>query len=787
MLVTGWGASSMDLHMFYPVGELHKKNNKAYMADAHVGSRSTIDVIGLCNDGASGVACVDNLSGNDLTVRNTADHGYIADLPGAGRAIIHIDNSTISGEPLEVFFTCPDCGLDTKAYWGTSSNDFLGRGFYVGSHHSGSSHVDLQPAPESYALVASNLTGTAWRSITHATTYLHGTGLVYWVNGGSSCTPDLNVQDHQYLSNNPFVWDRNACKQGGNPGASYIMSGAVAANKWQPLTPGWNSVPAPNGKNFILTVDPGSGAKMQVRTGAKPCCVGFDGGVTNKINSGVVVHDIDRHLLIIPRNGHIPYDHPALSEMRTVRDFTRQDVYNTARLLAHSDPGDPIYHGLLYAEHGGWPPYKVREVAYTKISFEPPDNTELLLAGLTGFGWSAQETQYLLNIKGMHQGMLDSQIYDVRNDRQLLTDKGSFKLMNDTVVQREYILPWLNIRNSPVWEMYGVHLPEDRLLIVDLYATVPITKPTSLHDVYLSSIPCGDPDLDDNADLLNATARALQYTGSGYDRNLLSALFVTSTEVRLQHIYEASRTYLDYLDGVYDTGDDVHVPILPNRPYLCVTVPPNILESQYLVHGLPLASSYVSIGGTDGAAHVAGVPVGESAVLTRTVGVQSPRDGIVSLDISANIGASVGMLAHAPPITGNHTGQWANGTLIVTAGLYVGDMKVKDGKPLPLTEFTVDLYEMADEAYVNADVTDDGALNERCYGRFVTEPDDSGYVVKTFTVAAKHGDHIPVTLEISTKQDPAAPLVFNSTRCYVANTESTVMHYILNTFTVDVR
>ena len=262
------------------------------------------------------------------------------------------------------------------------------------------------------------------------------------------------------------------------------------------------------------------------------------------------------------------------------------------------------------------------------------------------------------------------------------------------------------------------------MLIVDMYATIPIVKPTHLSETYLSAIPCGHPDQDDLSDMRGALMDAI--ARGGYDDNLVRFLLFAdwSADVQdgmiLQHIYQASRTYLDYLDGAYLDGDSIHVPVLPNRPYLCTVIAPNTLESQYMVYGLPFASSYVSLGGTEGTAHAKDVT--ESAEFGRVVGVQSPRDGIVSLDITASIGAAVSVLGtgDANPARTNHTGQWLNGTIGVAAKLGVGAAADADWDDLtPLAEFGIDLYDIVEESYLLDDTDSDG-ITDRCYGRFTT-------------------------------------------------------------------
>ena len=756
VMVTDWGmpSDSKPLYAPFPVGELRMDGTQPYLGPGVANRTASVDVLEWCNVAGYGVSCVDNRAGRDLRVRNTADHGHTADLPAAGRSIIHMEdvkgNLNITGSNLEVFFTCPDCVTQARAYFGvtdSSTTRFLELGFDHGS--------TLATVPPPYVFGPGGLRGLAWGSVTDPD------GITYWQDG-SGCTPALSISGNTIHS---------TCS------GPAIQAGTAQAIIWKPLTPGWNSVSISSSgyDMLVMVIDPLSGAKLQIRNGTEQCCAGFDGSIVNRNSRAAVVHDTDRHLLIIPPAGSVSGDHPVLREMHHVRWEAREDDRGTLRWLAHSESGDPIYHGMLYDERGEWPPYKVRLVDAESIRFRAPANdiTEYI-------GWSnytSADLREIIRITDRHADLLDSEIYDMRNDVQLRTDRGTFVLWDGTHVDRPYIQPWLDVQKSPVWETFGVTLPKDQLLMVDMYATIPVVKPTHLSDTYLSSVPCGPPG-DDELDMLwDAMVEAIA-TGD-YDPHLTNFLVYTDSDgpvndnMRLQQIYLASRTYLDYLDGAYLHGDDVHVPVLPNRPYLCTTISPNVLESQFMVYGLPLSTSYVSLGGTEGTAHtVDPTDPDDAAVYTRTVGVQSPRDGTVSLDITASVSAAVSMLGagEAHPSRTNATGQWWNGTMSVDVELCIEDDLCKDPSDfIPMAAFDIDLYDVYEEEYL--------LHGDRCYGRFTTMLDSSPYIVKTVTVPASLGEHIPVTLSLSASGDAASstgPFLYGSATSLVVFDATTV-------------
>ena len=534
MLVTNWGAGSWPLYAHFPTGELRMDGSTPYLGPGVVGNSSTTDIIRLCNMNGTGVSCVNNYAGRDIRGNPSGDNGYVLNLAPAGRTIIHVKNIThVTGSHLEVFFTCPDCRDEAKAYYGWGGKEFVERGF----NHT----ITTTPTPgPPVQFGPGNLGGLAWDNVRDAN------DITYWQEGDGSC-PTLSILGSNILG---------ACS---DLGTYPLQAGTVEAQIWQPLTPGWNSIPQAS-YSYIVVMDPGYDAKLQIRGGTERCCEGFDGGITNRAGKAAVVHDTDRHLLIIPNRGHIPFDHPALNEMHHLRWETRQDYQGMPRWLSHSEYGDPIYHGLLYDGRGVWPPYQVRTVDAETISFRPPAAN--ILDYIAGSNYTDDDLQYVLTIGGAHTGLLDSQIYDMRNDVRLRTEKGTFKMWDGTHVDRVYILPWMAVQKNPVWELYGVALPKDKMLIVDMYATIPIVKPTHLSDSYLSSIPCGYPGGDDMSDLRGALMAAI--ASREYDDSLVRFLLYTNwgadiqDSMILQHIYQASRTYLDYLDGAYLDGENVY-------------------------------------------------------------------------------------------------------------------------------------------------------------------------------------------------------------------------------------
>ena len=147
----------------------------------------------------------------------------------------------------------------------------------------------------------------------------------------------------------------------------------------------------------------------------------------------------------------------------------------------------------MYGERGDWPPYKVRLVEARHIDFEMPHTDILDYTPYSNYTYN--DLGRIIRIDVQRGPLMDAQIYDIRNDKLLLTDEGRFPLWDGSHVDRPYIQPWLNLKENPVWDLYGMELPDDELPIVDTYATIPTVTPTTLSGTYLSSLPCGYPDL----------------------------------------------------------------------------------------------------------------------------------------------------------------------------------------------------------------------------------------------------------------------------------------------------
>ncbi len=727
-IITDWGTASDELYSAMLVGELHKTTTgQPYLGDGVISGG--LDLLEYCNLPYNstlglGVDCVNNYNGNDMTPVPRYGHGYVLEgIPPVGRAIVNVD--VLFGKYYEVMFTCPGCTDESRAYFIEN---------VLSMHQFGDAGFRDSPG----------LTFTPDAPFKFDQTTLAGLALV----------PGTNQPGRD--ANNIGAW---------NCTATDCDYGSIYATKWKSLLPGWNSIQHGTPGNFaIITIDPGTGAKLQLREGNSTdgsCCFGFDGGLYNHIGSAAVIHDTDRHVMIVPNGGSIPHENPIILDEQKLQQerLLNTQVGSVPRQFSHSQDGDPLYNGLYYDENGSWPPYHVRlvDAVQTDFSQKPFNINDYLGKG----NYTNDDMIRILRGSYPINDPMDSEIYDIRNDVMLRGGSGTFQYWDGDDVKRPYIDPWMRLQKNPVWEEYGVTLPQNSFVIVDTYATIPVVKPTRLSDTYLSSTPCGLPGTDE-VNRLNVIAAS---NSGGYDASVIEFLVLADgsgpieTNLKLQLIYEASRTYLDYIDGNYLAGDSIHVPILPNRPYLCTIIAPNILESQFLLATLPHGQSYISLGGIEGV-----VPV--SAEYVQYMGVQSPRDGTISLDISSRIGASVSAFGKGP-IGANNT-QWTNGSIPVLATITV------KGNESPLLSFSIDTFDIIEEEY-----NDDGA---NCYGRFVTDIDSSTYVQRTVSIPASLGEHIPIELKIIT-QDTLTDIPF----CGGVTKESILIQYILHTFAIDVR
>ena len=103
------------------------------------------------------------------------------------------------------------------------------------------------------------------------------------------------------------------------------MAGTTNAHAWQPLHAGWNLIEFASGGQIVV-VDAGQDARLQVRDTLHPnatgpgCYSAFDSGMHHEARSAdgkaAVMHNVDRHLLLIPYGQDVQPDrNPTLAEM----------------------------------------------------------------------------------------------------------------------------------------------------------------------------------------------------------------------------------------------------------------------------------------------------------------------------------------------------------------------------------------------------------------------------------------------------------------------------------------
>lgn len=743
-----WAPGEIGKNLYAPVllGEIRMDGSRPYVARASgVGG---LDILAHCNGRTPNGIEVRCISGGADSTAAPGNPSMLA-LPADERTVIFLNFTQVNtNKRLEIVFACPWCDDTPRAYVGydifrapTDGARLYGPGFLydgtVGGRVLGSvpnwEGSDYPKLDSGYP--------AAWGSVEHP----RNSGVRYWAECTGSGIPRLSVVG-TFVTNAPG----SPC----NAFTTLSPVNVIPAVGASPIYPGWSRhVGADGGKNYDMAIvvnKPGPGASLQMLHGLESIHVNephlFSTDLKNGGASRMVIHNDDLHLLVIPAGATIRGNDEVLSYLRSLQtgamNLGRDSSIN---LLAHSDSLDVLQTGISYDGRGGWPPYKVMAVGATTINFardslSDQDRWREHLDYTTvseSRGQRDRLMQAVLRSDGPPAGLHDTHIYDIRNDKLLMKDRGEIILWDGNTTEGIHVEPHFRMWDSPLWDYFGVDMESNVLQVVDMYAVIPIVKPTHISGTYISSIPCGGPrqsDVDGFMDWLTTEAIG----DPKFDVNLIGYYLGAdlgegiSEDPLKQLIYRESRVYLDYLDGDYFPGARVNVPILAGMPYVCTIQAPNILESQYFAAALPLSASFINLGGQEFVADLKRFGASDlyDSKVVYTTGIQSPRDGVVVLDVASRFGAV--FYADTTGGTGTPAPQWKNGTLKVSARMTVGGVG-----SVELARYELSL--------AGAEARPAGG----CIGHFETAEALSGYSAKSFSFTAKRGEYVPVSISLS--------------------------------------
>ena len=748
--------NSVSNSLYSPVllGDLDSHSGQPYFNKAKI-SGSPLDLLSICNSssGSITVKCVDSTRSLTLTPVTETGYGNVLSLPSNSRTIIHFDWGSGVGGLLEIMFSCPECKSTPKAYYGSGGWNFREYGWTFG----GSGNDVTIPTFNLYnpRLGTHPLKPLGYDSIPF-------NGITVHKDGGVSCTPNLGR-----VPNTQIVKDTNTCSSG-----TYTIN-AVQSNRYQTLMPGWNLVnTGPASSGYIIIDSPGSAAKLQVQRGTSSA---FSKDLVNKMGHPVTIFNHHNPTLFtIPDGGKVSGNTQLTNAQNLQRDAWTKP-YNQQKWIT----------GISFDGAGGYPPYKVKSVGADSVIFRniaalSEDEKLFDLNNITSIQKSAL-LKVLLETDG---GLIDSEIYDIRNDKFLRSDVGEFILWDGTIIDRIYVKPFLDIDN-PLWSKYGVTLDANTFKIVENYAFIPIIKPTYVEKIYVSSLPCGGIRGEEKEDIGNFLLRA--HTDPTNNINFIWFFLnynfnLTSPDIKtdniMQQIYLASRTYLDYLDGKYLAGESISVPILPNREYICMTITPNIVETQLQIPYIPLQDIYLSLSGKkisdQNALYTKTVGGTTTKTINSTVdiyhgGIQVPRTGVVTLNIESYITAAFEAIEYSCSGITPRTSPWITGAMLSRLDIYIDGELYNPYK----YGFDVNLARIETENYPDPLPGDN---------TFKTLPGKSDYETSTVLFEGVRGEYKPLKISIRSEGDSSTMTIYNS----CGTSEEWTVHYDIKRFVVKV-
>lgn len=511
---------------------------------------------------------------------------------------------------------------------------------------------------------------------------------------------------------------------------------AVSMNDWVKLHQGYTLREGDgqrSTRDLIVIYNPGyAGVKLQLMASLAapdPCCPGFSNELIVSGASQAIVYNADSHLLLLG-NG-VTLNASEVDELRHIHYIqwaNRHGATSTANtfgaydIVHDSNTANPAYNGLNFC-------------AFDPHSCTAPDQQPPLKIRIPGAGSTA--LYFGSDSKG--------EIFDVRNGVRLLRDTAPRhdimpKALFDeaSAIRDEIVSPTGDIKKylSHNWKQWDVDVnhvfhvlspgishvsysyidinPHSRfnyfevdvesgvLAIQDVYAVVPFQEPELVRDLYLSKYPCRTMTDNELTEYFTwVDVHPDNNFGAGFPWDfVLSDIFGSfgprehSPEHTSQVLKDAftarAKTYLPYLEGAYASGSTMNVPIIPNRPYLCLLIGNNPFYTTINLYDLRFAGGGFSVGGIntqvttttitgtinynpgnrdligDGRFKPNGdlvrYPISETSWETiYETAIQAPRDGHVGIDIISNIGMSWSGLAMAHRPAAVNDAVWTDG------------------------------------------------------------------------------------------------------------------------------
>lgn len=661
-----------------------------------------------------------------MECKYVAANGTVVDYGGSdvgdsnGRLYLELKEDTLTWIGLthldaSVNFVCPYCDADTSAYVGDGTISQA----TVTRTATGSSDTYAVPTGSSHDLPPS-ATHPQLRDVSTATQRVSSTNLhveVTSASGGSCSYPGDAVSVSTTAAGSGLTvgasFDSSSCPAVGS--FTYQVTATTAdLTDWEPLHTGYTSRPYDGTRDLIVIDSPGSKAKMQLIGGSifdeyVACCGRFERDLEVSRGAGdvAVVYGSESHLLAVgPGTTMKPEDVPELEYVQYVMGVARPQpaagpVTVGMMSISHDDDAsDPSYNGLNYCGYepgicdatDQQPAFKMR-VIHDGTSIDTSRGGEIydvrnnvrLVGGAAPTREALPQQTYdrLLTIIGELDGTRPAYTYfDL--DWSTLHTGDNINLLLSVLLPVAGTLAneatsYVSDGGNPYLD---VPVDDDVLVIQDVYAVVPFQQAEVIRDTYISKYPCGsgmtDGDLSNYLRWLDAQQQPPDTDVEWYwvheilfNTRPPPATQVFSDEETRQvlraALSERAKTHLPYLDGSYEPGSVMSVPLLPNRPYLCVVTGNNILHTTINLHDLRFAGGGFSVGGInhqqtavftvqdhyrnadligDGGFDDMGRATGTTSWETvYETSVQSPRDGTTSIDMISNVGLSWSALA----------------------------------------------------------------------------------------------------------------------------------------------
>lgn len=658
----------------------------------------------------------------DITVSGPDNH---ITMRGTGKAVIRMGDMGIANH-LVVNYVCPSCGSETSAHVGTAST-LLGSPVHGGRSMTSPLFTHVAQVPN----FAANFAATpdtpldipsAPDDVSHGPQFSTPEipGLIFTVEIRSTTNPACPLPaDHGDVS--VFMSHNNVTDilliTANNTDANCVMrdfsydlyDSLVTLGRPMPLRPGYNIHDAAGG-DPMLVVDVEGWARVQVfgmfvihdNPDPDHCCHGFltDLSVKRWTGSGTsnygrsaaaVLHDAEAHYLAIPGDGAVPEANEILWSLQRMGMAIRPEARLAPLSVSHDpDTRGPTYNGLGSPAGGPWCDGVSAKYCLTLFKSAGDLAVDLVMG--------------------------NDVLYDVRNSVKMIDGCGAGGIPQ---LRHFYCHP------TGTWDTLA---EAGHMKMADLYAVIPYSGGTVVHEVHVAGLPCdrdGDDMIEDFDIASHPVIVRLPYLegdyGSGGNRG-------TTMDVPLLHLFP----YLCINESNYQGGwRQIHMPTLPMDGGLGAVLggmrATNIWSAVYESGGQRLYD-YRDMDTTR--------LLGGSTVWSS--GMVMPRDARTTAEVRYEIGMAMSGMALASDVGAGTPALWRDGDteIEMRADLHIFiDGVEAPGSPILMVNYTG--VKLADAVAGDGGTTGARDGNDYCAARFWFEtPYKGGIITRSFDATA---------------------------------------------------